>query len=103
LKAVAPRKKLQPDVVIDTAALHNVDYWKIHPEEAWRVNVEGTKNVAEACGEIDAKMIFVSIDYIFDGKKGFYTFSTLLSMVKLSLCRGASASKRLLPVGNRME
>lgn len=64
--------KLKPDVIIDTAALHNVDYCETHHEEAWKVNVEGTKNVAEACEKVGAKMIFVSTDYVFDGKKGSY-------------------------------
>ncbi|KPV62352.1 MAG: dTDP-4-dehydrorhamnose reductase [Candidatus Bathyarchaeota archaeon BA2] len=65
-------KKIKPDVVIDTAALHNVDYCETHHDEAWKVNVEGTRNVADACKETSAKMIFVSTDYVFDGKKGFY-------------------------------
>ena len=66
-------KRLKPDVVIDTAALHNVDYCETHRDEAWKVNVEGTKNVADACREVNAKMIFISTDYVFDGKKGFYS------------------------------
>ena len=66
-------EKIKPDVVIDTAALHNVDYCETHPEEAWKVNVEGTRNVAEACKKIDAKIIFISTDYVFDGTKGYYT------------------------------
>jgi len=66
-------EKIKPDVVIDTAALHNVDYCETHPEEAWKVNVEGTRNVAEACKKVGAKIIFVSTDYVFDGTKGYYT------------------------------
>jgi dTDP-4-dehydrorhamnose reductase len=66
-------KKLMPDVIIDTAALHNVDYCETHPDETWKVNVEGTKNIVYACKEVSAKMIFISTDYVFDGKKGFYT------------------------------
>lgn len=66
-------EKIRPDVVIDTAALHNVDYCETHPEEAWKVNVEGTRNVAEACKRIGAKIIFISTDYVFDGEKGCYT------------------------------
>jgi len=65
-------KRLKPDVVIDTAAIHNVDYCETHHNEAWEVNVGGTKNVADACREVDARMIFISTDYVFDGKKGFY-------------------------------
>ena len=66
-------EKINPDVVIDTAALHNVDYCETHPEEAWKVNVEGTRNVAEACKKVGAKIIFISTDYVFDGTKGYYT------------------------------
>jgi len=66
-------EKIKPDVVIDTAALHNVDYCETHPEEAWKVNVEGTRNVAEACKKVGAKVIFISTDYVFDGTKGYYT------------------------------
>ena len=66
-------EKIKPDVVIDTAALHNVDYCETHPKEAWKVNVEGTRNVAEACKKIGARIIFISTDYVFDGTKGRYT------------------------------
>ncbi len=66
-------EKLKPDCVIDTHALNDVDYCETHPEDAWRINVEGTKNVAEACKRIGAKMVFLSTDYVFDGKKLKYT------------------------------
>lgn len=66
-------EKMKPDCVIDTHALHDVDYCETHPEEAWLINVEGTRNVAEACKRIGAKMIYISTDYIFDGKKLKYT------------------------------
>jgi len=62
-------EKIKPDLVIDTHSITNVDYCETHPEEAWSVNVEGTKNIAEACKTFGAKMIFISTDYVFDGKK----------------------------------
>ena len=65
-------KRVKPDAVIDTAALHNVDYCETHKDEARNVNVVGTLNVAEACASINAKMIFVSTDYVFDGESGLY-------------------------------
>lgn len=65
-------KRLDPDAVIDTAAIHNVDYCETNREEAYRVNVEGTRNIAEVCGSLGAKMVFVSTDYVFDGRKGLY-------------------------------
>ena len=65
-------RKAKPDVAVDTAALHNVDYCETHKDEAWEVNVQGTRNVAEACQNQGARMIFISTDYVFDGKRGTY-------------------------------
>lgn len=62
-------RDIKPDVVIDTHALSNVDYCELHPEDAWRINVEGTKNVAESCKINGCKYIFVSTDYVYDGYK----------------------------------
>jgi len=65
-------KDFQPKCVIHCAALTNVDYCEEHKKEAYTVNVEGTKNVVDACKEIGAKLVYVSTDFIFDGKKGSY-------------------------------
>jgi len=66
-------KRISPDVVIDTHSLNNVDYCETHREEAWSVNVEGTKNIAEACIDYGSKLVFFSTDYVFDGKKMKYS------------------------------
>ncbi len=65
--------RLVPEVVIDTAALHNVDYCETHHDEARAINVEGSKNLAEAAAKIGAKIVYISTDYVFDGVKGNYT------------------------------
>jgi dTDP-4-dehydrorhamnose reductase len=65
--------KVKPHLVIDTHSITNVDYCETHPEEAWRVNVEGTKNIAEACKTFGSKLIFLSSDYVFDGRKSSYS------------------------------
>jgi dTDP-4-dehydrorhamnose reductase/intein/homing endonuclease len=52
--------KVKPSVVFDLHSITDVDYCELHPEEAWTVNVEGTKNVAEACKTYGAKMVFIS-------------------------------------------
>lgn len=63
----------RPEVVIHTAANKDNDYCELHREEAYAINVGGTMNVAEACRETGAKMVFISTEYIFDGtKKGEY-------------------------------
>lgn len=66
-------KKIKPDVVVDTAALHSVDYCETHPTEAWKVNVAGTRNIVDGCKQVDSKMIFLSTDYVFNGKEGYYS------------------------------
>ncbi|MGI0053049.1 MAG: dTDP-4-dehydrorhamnose reductase [Thermoplasmata archaeon] len=60
-------RRFRPELVVDTGALHNVDYCESHPEEADRVNHLGTANLARAAGENGARMIFVSTDFVFDG------------------------------------
>lgn len=64
---------IKPDVVIDTGALHNVDYCETHPDEAYAVNRDGTKNLARASKNAGAKFIFVSTDFVFDGTHAPYS------------------------------
>ena len=65
-------RKLQPNAVIHAAAETNVDKCETQKGHAWNVNVEGTRNVAEACAEVSVKLIHISTDYVFDGEKGYY-------------------------------
>lgn len=65
--------RFRPSVVAVPAANPYVDYCELHPEETRRVNVSGTLNVARACRDAGARMIFYSSDYVFDGVKGVYT------------------------------
>lgn len=57
-----------PDIIIHCAAYTAVDKAEEEKELCYAVNVLGTKYVAEACEEIDAKLIYISTDYVFDGK-----------------------------------
>ena len=59
----------KPDVVVHAAAVINVDWCEKNKDEAFRINVEGTSNVVEACNQNGAKMVLISTDYVFDGKK----------------------------------
>lgn len=59
----------RPDVIIHCAAYTNVNKAEDEKDLCRLINVEGTKNIALACKKIDAKMIYISTDYIFDGKK----------------------------------
>lgn len=57
----------KPDTVIHCAAYTAVDKAESEQELALTVNGLGTRWVAEACREIDAKMIYISTDYVFGG------------------------------------
>jgi len=59
----------RPDVVIHAAAYTAVDKAEEERELCMAVNHEGTKNVALSCREIGAELIYISTDYVFDGKK----------------------------------
>jgi dTDP-4-dehydrorhamnose reductase len=65
-------KTLEPEAVIHTAALTNVDYCEDHRQESMEVNATGTRNVAEACRYSGAKLVYVSTDFVFNGEKGMY-------------------------------
>ena len=60
---------IKPDVVFHCAAYTKVDQAEEEIELCTAVNVEGTKQIAIACNKIDAKLIYISTDYVFDGKK----------------------------------
>jgi dTDP-4-dehydrorhamnose reductase len=60
----------RPDVVIHGAAYTNVDGAESNIDLAYRINAIGTQNVAGACLKYDAKMVYVSTDYVFDGTLG---------------------------------
>ncbi len=65
---------LSPDIIILSAALTNVDLNETDKRLATKINVEGPKNVIKACKHIDSKLVFISTDFIFEGrKKGYYT------------------------------
>ncbi|MBQ6355048.1 dTDP-4-dehydrorhamnose reductase [Candidatus Saccharibacteria bacterium] len=62
--------ELKPDAVVHCAAWTAVDAAEDEENipKVKAVNVDGTKNIARACKEIDAKMVYISTDYVFDGQ-----------------------------------
>ena len=66
----AVRRQLQDldfDVLVNCAALTNVDYCETHREEAFRINAQSVGAMAEACVQKKARLIHISTDYVFDG------------------------------------
>lgn len=60
--------EFRPSVVIHNAAWTAVDKAEENPDKVYQVNALGPKNIAEACVRVDAKMVQISTDYVFDGK-----------------------------------
>ena len=61
-----------PDYIINASAYTNVDKSETERELAWKINVKGIEYIAEAARVLDARIIHISTDYIFDGKEGPY-------------------------------
>lgn len=55
------------DCVINCAAYTNVDMAETEKELAWKINVKGTKYLAQACHKANATLMHISTDYVFDG------------------------------------
>ncbi|MBZ6014011.1 dTDP-4-dehydrorhamnose reductase [Leuconostoc gelidum subsp. gelidum] len=65
---LATFEAVMPDIVLHAAAYTKVDLAEDDGRELnWQVNVNGTKNVADAAKKIGAKLVAVSTDYVFDG------------------------------------
>ena len=58
----------RPEVIYNCAAFHRVDECEEKVEEAFRVNVAGVSNLAEAARSLNAVLVHFSTDYVFDGE-----------------------------------
>jgi dTDP-4-dehydrorhamnose reductase len=70
--AVKVFQTIKPETIVHAAALTNVDKCEAEKRLAWKINVEGTENIAKLCKKHDVFLIYVSTDYVFDGEKGMY-------------------------------
>jgi dTDP-4-dehydrorhamnose reductase len=71
-EVVAAMEKFQPEVVINTAAMTNVDACESQKEECFAMNVTSVKNFIDAIGRGTCHFIHLSTDFVFDGENGPY-------------------------------
>lgn len=60
---------VRPDVVVHAAAWTDVDGCEIDKKKAFRINSDGARNVAEACAKNGCAIVYISTDFVFDGRK----------------------------------
>lgn len=63
---------VEPNVIVNCAAMTNVDACETERELAWRINTEGVEYLIDAARRDNARIFHISTDYIFDGKSGPY-------------------------------
>jgi len=63
---------LEPDYVIHSGAMTDVDECERSPELAMAINATSAGEIARACKDVGSRMAFISTDYVFDGNKGRY-------------------------------
>lgn len=62
----------KPDVIVHCGAMTHVDLCESQPEESYQKTVQSTINVIALAKQCEAKMVYMSTDYVFDGKEGPY-------------------------------
>jgi len=65
-------KDFQPDVIVHCGALTHVDYCETHEEESYQKTVQSTKNLISVAKTCNARFVYISTDYVFDGVNGPY-------------------------------
>lgn len=62
-------REIKPDVLINTSGINNVDYCETHHEEVKKINVDAVKDISEITKDLQIKLIHLSTDSVFNGKK----------------------------------
>lgn len=72
---------IKPNIIINAAAMTNVDLCESERELCWKLNVDAVKHLIIASRIVNAKVVHYSTDYVFDGKNGPYTEEDIPSPV----------------------
>ena len=66
-------RKVKPDAVVNVAAVSNIDLAEREKKLAWSINVDGARNIAEACKISKTHLVFFSSDAVFSGQDSVYS------------------------------
>jgi dTDP-4-dehydrorhamnose reductase len=62
----------QPDVIVHCGAMTHVDNCELQPDDSYRQTVQSTKNLVAVAKDCNARFVYMSTDYVFDGTDGPY-------------------------------
>jgi UDP-4-amino-4,6-dideoxy-N-acetyl-beta-L-altrosamine transaminase/dTDP-4-dehydrorhamnose reductase len=65
-------RAFHPDILIHCASLTNIDFCESHKDLTEKINVLGTKSVADSIRDLDCKLIYISTDSVYDGINGSF-------------------------------
>ncbi len=92
-------KKFEPDLIINLAALTNLEYCEKNPDDAWKTNALGAENMALICRRLDIPLVYISTAGIFDGRQEYYNDfdqPNPLSIYAKAKYHGELAAQRML-------
>lgn len=67
-KTLARLAAEQPDLIINSAVFVNLEGCEANPDKAWQINAAGAQNLALAAQQTGSSLLYISTDYIFDGR-----------------------------------
>src|ERR1051325_2464869 len=69
-EVTAVAQTFRPDVIINAAAMTQVDLCEANRDECWKQNVDSVKNLVDVCTNDNIHLVHVSTDFVFNGKEG---------------------------------
>lgn len=85
-----------PDVIVHCGALTHVDYCETHAEESYQKTVQSTINLIKLAKECNARLVYISTDYVFDGKHGPYLEDAPVRPISVYAAHKLEAEQRVL-------
>lgn len=91
----------QPELVVNCAAMANVDQCEEHPIQAAKINTKVPGFLAEICGEREIPFVHVSTDAVFDGEKGDYKETDIPCPLSIYAKTKLEGEKRVLDINQQ--